>query len=296
MKVLVLDRSTRERSLILSILEKGGHAVLIGESADQAWKLIEAGETRFVIADGDDEDVRKADLIQRARQAPNLPSVYFLILLTVDESFSGADDILHKPVSAADLKARINLGQRFLSLGDSLSQARDQLENMAMYDSLTSMMNHTAFFKVAQGELERARRSSSPLTMIALDIDFFKSLNTQYGVDTGDEVLKIISQVIREKSRPYDCIGRWTGDEFIIALPGVIAADAEKIASRVIKGVDSTTITHDSGTIKVGISAGIASASHITASTEVEPLIQQARQAMLRAKEAGGNQVYLTYV
>ncbi len=296
MKVLLLEHGTKERSLIQSILEKGGHVVLIGENAEQAWKLIEAGETRFVIADADDEDVRKADLVRRAREDHNLPSIYFLMLVSVDEDGAGADDILRKPISAADLKARINLGQRFLSLGDSLSQARDQLENMAMYDSLTSMMNHTAFFKVAQGELERARRSSAPLTMIALDIDFFKSLNTQYGVDTGDVVLKIIAQVIREKSRPYDCIGRWTGDEFIIALPGVIGADAEKIADRVIKGVDSTSITHNSGTIKVGISAGIASASHITASTEVEPLIQQARQAMLRAKEAGGNQVYLTYV
>ncbi len=296
MKVLVLVHGSKERSLIQTTLEKGGHEVLIGETAEQSWKFIEAGQTRFVIADGDADDVRQADLIRRARQAPNLPSVYFLMLISGEEDVPGADDTLHKPITAADLKARINLGGRFLSLGDSLSQARDQLENMAMYDSLTSMMNHTAFFKVAQGELERARRASAPLSMIALDIDFFKTLNTQYGVDTGDEVLKIIAQVIREKSRPYDCIGRWTGDEFVLALPGVIGADAEKIADRIIKGVDSTSITHGGGTIKVGISAGIASATHISASTEVEPLIQQARQAMLRAKEAGGSQVNLTYV
>ncbi len=296
MKVLVLVHGAKERSLIQTTLEKGGHDVLIGDTAEQSWKLIEAGQTRFVIADGDADDVRQVDLIRRAREAPNLPSVYFLMLITGEEDFPGADDTLHQPITATDLKARINLGGRFLSLGDSLSQARDQLENMAMYDSLTSMMNHTAFFKVAQGELERARRASAPLSMIALDIDYFKTLNTQYGVDTGDEVLKIIAQVIREKSRPYDCIGRWTGDEFVIALPGVIGADAEKIADRIIKGVDSTSITHNGGTLKVGISAGIASATHINASTEVEPLIQQARQAMLRAKEAGGNQVNLTYI
>ncbi len=296
MKVLVLDLVSKDRSLLQAALEKGGHEMLAADSPEQAWRLIEAGEIRFAILDADDPNLHAAQLIERARQAANLPSLYFLGLITGEDDLSGADDTLHRPLFPADLKARLKLAQRFLSLGDSLSEARDQLENMAMYDALTSMMNHTAFFKVAQGELERARRASAPLSMIALDIDFFKTLNTQYGVDTGDEVLKIIARVIREKSRPYDCIGRWTGDEFVLALPGVIGADAEKIADRIIKGVDSTTITHEGGTLKVGISAGIASATHINASTEVEPLIQQARQAMLRAKEAGGNQVYLTYI
>ena len=188
------------------------------------------------------------------------------------------------------------IGQRFLSLGENLSHARNQLENFALYDSLTGLMNRNAFFRSAQGELERARRSSSPLSMIAIDIDQFKSFNADHGVEMGDEVLKIVAQTIREKSRPYDCIGRWTGDEFVIALPGVIGADAEKIAERIIKGIDATIITYKDDTVKVGMSAGIVSASRISASTEAEPLIEQARQAMARAKEAGGDQVYLTYI
>ena len=112
----------------------------------------------------------------------------------------------------------------------------------------------------------------------------------------GDEVLKIVAQIIREKSRPYDCIGRWTGDEFVIALPGIIGADAEKIAERIIKTIDAANITHKDDTAKVGMSAGIVSTSRISASTEAEPLIEQARQAMARAKEAGGAQVFLTYI
>ncbi|MBI3739642.1 MAG: GGDEF domain-containing protein, partial [Chloroflexi bacterium] len=150
--------------------------------------------------------------------------------------------------------------------------------------------------RTAQGELERARRTSSPLSLIALDIDNFKSLNETHGVQMGDEVLKVVAQAIREKSRPYDCIGRWSGDQFVIALPGVIGADAEKIAERIIRGVHSNDITYNNNTINASISAGIASASRISAATEVEPLIEQARQAMARAKEAGGNQVHLIYI
>jgi len=295
MKALILEQNAKERSLIQHVLEKCGHEAVIGEDMEQAWRSIEKGETRLVIADGDADDFKQSKLIGRVRAAKILP-VYFLVLTAGEEDLADADDNLHKPISASELKARIMIGQRFLSLGESLLDARSQLENRAVYDSLTSLMNRNAFFRSAQGELERARRASAPLSMIALDIDHFKSLNTEHGVEMGDEVLKIVSQTIREKSRPYDCIGRWTGDEFVIALPGVIGADAEKVAERIIKGVDATVITFKNDTVKVGMSAGIVSASRINASTEVEPLIDQARQAMARAKEAGGNQVFLTYI
>jgi len=108
----------------------------------------------------------------------------------------------------------------------------------------------------------------------------------------------MISQVIRERCRPYDCIGRWSEDEFAAAFAGVIGSDAEKIAERVINGIRSLRITaaDDGSLLNVELSAGVAAASRISAATEVEPLLKQAQQSMLRAREAGGNQVYLAYV
>ncbi len=295
MKVLVLERGAKELALIKNVLEKGGHEMILAENIEGALRLIEEGAIRFVIADYDMEEVQKSDPIRRVRSSHPAP-VYFLMLTSGDEDAAEADDTLRKPLSASELKARVMVGQRFLSLGDNLSQARDQIENMAVYDGLTGVMNRSAFYRTAQGELERARRASLPLSLIALDIDNFKSLNEVHGTETGDEVLKVIAQTIREKSRPYDCIGRWAGDEFAIALPGVIGSDAEKIAERIIKGIRSTQITFGNTSLNVAISAGIAAVLRISASTEVEPLIEQARQAMLRARESGGNQVNLTYV
>lgn len=295
MKVLVLIGGTKERSLIQNALEKSGHQMILSEGAEQTKRLIEAGESRFVIADFDLPDVQDYDLIRRVR-ALKLPPIYFLMLTSNESDSVEADDTLHKPLNAAELKARIMIGQRFLSLGDSLTKARDEIENMAIYDSLTGLMNRGAFHRTAQGELERARRAGSPVSLIAMDVDKFKPLNEKYGIDMGDEVLKAVSQTIREKSRPYDCIGRWSGDEFIIALSGVIGADAEKIATRILNGIQATRITYKDNIVNVSISVGIASASYISASTEIEPLIQQARQAMTRAKEAGGNQVNLIYI
>jgi diguanylate cyclase (GGDEF)-like protein len=135
-----------------------------------------------------------------------------------------------------------------------------------------------------------------PLSLIAFDIDNFKIINDKFGIEMGDRVLKIISKNIRDKSRPYDCMGRWAGDEFVLALPGVIGADAEKVADRIIAGVRGTRIeVKNDVPLNVKISAGIASVARITASTDIDTIIQQARQAMLRAKEAGGNQIFLSY-
>ena len=295
MKVLVLESDGKTRSLIQNVLEKSGHEMISVMSMEEALKPIGAGQIRFVIADVDAENFDKQGLIQRIR-ASIQPPLYFLMLTSTEKESADFDDTLFKPFTLTELKARIMIGQRFLSLGDNLSLARAQIDNLALYDKLTGLMNRSAFYRTAEGELERARRASSPLSVIALDLDNFKVLNEAYGTETGDEVLKVVAQTVREKSRPYDCIGRWSGDEFIIALPSVIGGDAEKIAERIIKGVRSTQITSKNIILNVGISAGIASAQRISAATEVDALIEQARRAVARSKEMGGNQVNVSYV
>ena len=82
----------------------------------------------------------------------------------------------------------------------------------------------------------------------------------------------------------------------MIALPNVVGPDAEKVTDRIIKGIRSTRISFKDDTVNVAVSAGIASVTRITPSAEIEPLIDQARQAMSRAREAGGNQIFLTFV
>ena len=295
MKVLVLVADSKERSLVQTALEKSGLEMISADKMEQALKSMESDQIRFVIMDEEALGFKKQDLLQRADD-PNKSSRYFLSLTSVDKDIADSDDTLLKPFTVSELKARIMIGQRVLSLGDNLSQARDQIDNMAMYDSLTGLMNRNAFYRTAAGELERARRAAAPLSVIVLDLDNFKSLNDTYGTETGDEVLKVVTQTVCEKSRPYDCIGRWQGDEFITALPNVIGGDAEKIAERIIKGIRSTQVTSKDKILNIGVSAGIASVQRISASTEVDPLIQQARQALARAKESGGNQVNVFYV
>jgi len=294
MKVLVLAGDAKERALIQSALEKGKHEVFPAANVGEALGLVESNRPRLAIVDEDIGSEQKSEFIGRLRSA-NEPHIHILILAATIDTPLDTDDAMRKPFSMAELAARVALAQRFLALGDSLSAAREQIDTMALYDTLTGLMNRNAFYRTAQGELERARRSSAPLSVISLDLDNFKDLNAAYGFAAGDEALKAVAITIREKSRPYDCIGRWAGDEFLVALPGVIAEDAEKIATRIIKGVLSADILFENQPLTVGISAGIASMLQIHASTELQPLIDQARQARARAKEMGGNQVFLAF-
>jgi diguanylate cyclase (GGDEF)-like protein len=301
MKILVLENDPKEFALIQQALNGNKNTLIPLISSEHAWPYVQSGEAHFLIANWDTSDLNTTQFIPRAR-ATNLAEPLYIVLTTTknsddDLASAGADDTIQRPFKAADLKNRVAMAERIISLASSLASARTQLENLAMYDDLTGFMNRAAFFKQSTGELDRARRASMPLSLIALDIDNFKIINDTFGVEAGDEVLRVLSQAIREKSRPYDCIGRWTGDEFVLLLSGVIGADAEKVAERIIAGIRGTRIeVENEAPLNVKISAGIASLAHIITSTEVEPLIQQALQAMARAKEAGDNQVFMVYV
>jgi diguanylate cyclase (GGDEF)-like protein len=295
MKVLVMVHDVSERAGIQSALERSRHEVFPAESVEEALRLIETNRPRLVIVDDDIGSEPRSELIARARASAQ-PPIYLLSITSATQSPLDTDDSMHKPFTVSELAWRVSLAERFLALGDSLSEARTQIESMPLYDNLTGLMNQSAFSQTAQGELERARRASAPFSVISLELDNFRPLNGGYGAKAGDRVLKAVAITIGEKCRPYDCIGRWTDDEFMIALAGVIGEDAEKIAERIIKGVLAREIVSDGQPVSVGLSAGIASMLRISASTELQPLIEQARQARARARENGGNQVYLTFI
>ena len=293
MRVLVLKKDVKERSLIREALSAGRHDAVFVQDAEQAWKSINAGDTRFVIIDDDDGvDVTPA-LVRQARVA-DIPPVYFLLLAAHGKDQTEADDILHKPFKAIELQMRLAIGQRILALADNLSQARDQLESTAMYDPLTGIMNQAAFNKLAENELERARRALLPLSIVALDIDNFKALNKKYGMQACDHLLRCIAANVRERSRLYDFVGRWTGTEFLIMLLNVHPSDAEKIGRRIIHTIRDAEISYDGTVFDFSVSAGMVAITNIGESTNMGFLIQHARQALADAKKSGGYELCLT--
>jgi two-component system cell cycle response regulator len=301
MKILVLDNDITERSVIQQVLQRNGHQVVMAADSQAAWGLLQSGGLRFVIVDRTNTDADEQRFVERLRSARLPAHIYILLISTkgldLEPHTATADDYLYKPLSTADLKARVVIGERILSLGDNLLHAKSQLETLALLDPQTNLFNRKAFLSSALGELERARRGEALISLLMLDIDNFEPIRTVHGQEISNDMLKLVAQIIREKSRPYDCIGRWETAAFALALPDVIGADAEKIAMRVITSVRSMNIAPASGSpLNIQMSAGVAVLSHITAATTLETLIEQAHQAMLRARAAGGNQAFLAYI
>ena len=295
MDILVVNTDLMDRSVIQQVLQHSNHKVTFTENPGEAWMMIADGHFRFIIADASGQGQSIHHLIQQARSKPELVGhVYILILISKGQNGNlisslgvGADDYLNKPIIPQELKARVSVGTRILSMSANLSQARDQSDTMPMYDELTGLLNKQAFYKVAQGELERARRTSGEICIIAMDIDGFKTINDKHGKSIGDEVLQIVANVIREKSRPYDCIGRWDGDLFALAFPGIVSTDAEKIARRTLIGVQSSNISLPDGTaVGVSLSAGIVASQNINAYAEIDSFIQSAEQAINTSKQS----------
>lgn len=303
MKILVLNNDVMERTVIQQVLQRNGHEIVPAENSETAMQLLQEGNIRFVIVDRSTTDMEEKKFIKRVRDAKPPYYIYILLIASkvqdtdVTTPRGGADDYLHKPIVPIELKSRMHIGERILGLGDNLVSAKGALENSAMFDPLTNMLNPKAFLTLARGELERARRGQSPLSLIALDVDNFKSINEKHGNEVGNDVLTLVAKAIREKSRPYDGVGRFEDGTFLIPLPGVIGQDAEKIAERILKGMLNTNITLLDGTpLNITISAGIASSQRVTASMEIELLIEKAKEAVASARQDGDNQVHTIFL
>jgi len=302
MNILLLSNDEQESAAIEKILRENGHQITKAGSSDDAMARLQEGGIRFVIADRNSTDMDEKHFIKNVRDAQ--PPYYIYILLVaskvnetdVTTPKGGADDYLHKPIVPLALKTRLHLGERMLGLGDNLVTAKATLEKTAIFDPLTKTLNEIAFISISRGELERARRSQTPISLIALDIKNFAKLGQKHGEQIAQEALILLAQTIREKSRSYDGVGRSGESMFLIPLPGVIAQDAEKITLRILNGIDSAEISLMDGTIlDIKVGAGLVSVQRVNASTEIESLITMAREAASRAEHWGENRVRVVF-
>jgi diguanylate cyclase (GGDEF)-like protein len=163
-----------------------------------------------------------------------------------------------------------------------------QAISMAHTDPLTQTYNRTAFNDSLMREIKLARRKSNPLSVIFFDIDYFKSINDQYGHDCGDIVLASAANCIKDVLRASDIVFRYGGEEFVILLSDTSLDGAKIIAERIRQSIENHTVAYGLDLIKVTASLGISS---LRGNDNSDMLVKRADNAMYRAKENGRNQV-----
>jgi len=293
MRVLVADDDAFARRLLGINLKAIGHEAVEAENGARAWEFFQHESLRFVITDWMMPEMDGPGLIRQIRAA-NHPHYTYIILLTaltekeniVAGLEAGADDYLIKPFHAKELRARVTIGERILKLEESLRESQRQLEILAMRDGLTNLFNRRTIQEHAEAELNRASRVNAPVSIVLLDIDHFKSVNDQYGHNNGDLALLLVASLVTQSVRPYDWVGRWGGEEFLVLLPGAQLPDGRMIAERIRQTLADTPLELTSGEqISLRASFGVSSApGKDNGYPSLEQLVSQADEALYQAK------------
>jgi diguanylate cyclase (GGDEF)-like protein len=203
---------------------------------------------------------------------------------------SGADDYLSKPFDPAELKARLNTGRRILHLQNELINAREAMRRQATRDQLTGLWNHAAILEVLDRELRRSCREGRSVGIILADLDHFKSVNDTHGHQAGDMALSEGASRILHAMRPYDLVGRYGGEEFLIVLPGCDGDATIKVCERIRQRLAEHPITHEEVSFSVTLSLGCTVYVPPSA-VDSGQLIRAADLALYRAKSSGRNRV-----
>lgn len=169
----------------------------------------------------------------------------------------------------------------------------DGLCELSSLDALTGLVNVRPFRLTLDQELDRVSRGGSPMALLMIDADHFKTINDTYGHVTGDIVLQAIAQCLRDNMRPMDTLARYGGEEFAAILPNCLPQHALRAAERFRKRVEAKEIAlRDGQTVRVTVSVGVVSVS-TWRDSDAKSLIASADRQLYEAKRAGRNRVVM---
>lgn len=174
-----------------------------------------------------------------------------------------------------------------------IHELEEEKTRLLTYDSLTGVMSRRAFLTNIETVFKIMKRDGNIFTLAYLDIDFFKKINDSYGHAAGDEVLKLFATTLQNHFRESDLIGRVGGEEFIVFLPNTDVKIAFDIFDAFRKKVENSYVPYFDKRIFYTVSIGLTdfSFSHGNDAVELDSLIDQADQALYKAKELGRNRV-----
>jgi len=299
-KVLIAEDDVVSRRLLEATLTRWGYEVVVTRDGSEAWQALQLADAPpLAILDWMMPGMDGIEVCRKVRQRGQEPYIYLILLTTkslkeniIEGLDAGADDYLTKPFNPAELQVRLRAGIRIITLQAELIKTREALRVQATHDPLTGIWNRRAILDMLTNELVRAQRAQDVVAVAIADLDHFKRINDAHGHTTGDAVLCEAATRMRASLRPYDALGRWGGEEFLLVLPGCTSHDAINLAERLRTNISRDTMSIAGKQLGVTSSLGIA-ATDIIATLDAICLIRAADTALYRAKARGRNRVEL---
>jgi diguanylate cyclase (GGDEF)-like protein len=172
---------------------------------------------------------------------------------------------------------------------DELLEAKKQAEMLAYKDELTGLNNRRAFFDQGDRSFKQATRFKHPISVIMMDIDYFKRVNDNFGHTVGDKVLRIISNLMKNMVRDIDIVARIGGEEFAFILPETGLDEAVSLAERVRQSIENCIIEDNNNRLQITVSMGISTC--VPENDTLEQMLIKADDALYIAKKKGRNQI-----
>ncbi|MDM8516094.1 diguanylate cyclase [Desulfobacterales bacterium HSG16] len=284
--ILIVDDDDAIRFLMNEFVEMVGYKAFMASSGEEALEVLKENVVDVVLTDIMMPGIDGLELTGKIKKIYDV-EVIVMTGYSGDYSYEnavdkGASDFVFKPVRFEELLLRIKrvLKERRL---------RKELQKLAITDGLTKLYNSRHFYHQSEMEIERCKRHKHPLSLLIMDIDFFKSYNDTYGHLAGDKVLSRIGWIIRSCLRKSDSAYRYGGEEFIALLPETGIDDAIPVARRIREAVEHEAFypEHDEE-VHITISIGV---TEFGMREKLKSFIKRSDDALFCAKQNGRNRI-----
>ena len=296
MKLLIAEDDVTSRAMLAAVASKWGYEAIAVEDGEAAWRVLRAAEPpRLLLLDWMMPRLDGLDLCRRIRQDKS-DDPPFIVLLTsrddtkdiVDGLEAGANDYIAKPFENTELRARLRVGERILDLQEQLNRTKEALAIQANTDSLTGLRNRGAIMELLEQEMARAQRGGRSLCVGLSDIDHFKRINDTHGHPAGDAALREAARRLTAALRPFDQVGRYGGEEFLIVV-GVGRDQASDVFERIRRAFADAPVVYEQSIMEMTISCGVAVYTPPHDKRTGAALLAAADAALYEAKDAGRN-------
>lgn len=287
-RVLILDDDKETGQYHATILQNVGMQVQVLDEPNNVIAAINTFQPELILMDvymPGCNGVELTKLIRQDMSYLNVPIVFLSSETDLSRQLEavkvGADDFLCKPIDSNFLvSALATRAERYRALRMLITR-----------DGLTGLYNHTAIKEELLAEIAIAGRNRVPLALAMIDLDDFKHVNDTYGHPVGDQVLRTLSGLLKQRLRRGDVIGRYSGEKFIVIFPATTAQVAKKVLEQIRVAFKKIKQFSESGVFSVTFSAGIAD---LEPTTNLDELIETADSALYLAKHEGKNCIVVT--